>query len=79
MVAAQIAWCEECGSFECGQAHQAEHMGRELRLALRRLAESDRRAAWWRSQGETDAADRYAAEARSLREGLCESAAERER
>jgi NTP pyrophosphatase (non-canonical NTP hydrolase) len=38
----------------------------DLRLALRRLAESERRAAWWRSQGEADAANRYAAEAGAL-------------
>ena len=58
---------------ECGHLGQAERSGRELLLALRRLAESERRAAWWRSQGETDAADRYAAEARALRDAVGES------
>lgn len=69
---AQIAWCEECWSFDCGHVVQAERMSREFLLALRRLAESERRAVWWRSQGETEAADRYAAEARTLRDAVHE-------
>ncbi len=71
-MAADIACCDTSGSFDRGHVIRAERMGGELVLALRRLAESERRAVWWRSQGETDAADRYAAEARALREAVRE-------
>ncbi len=68
----ESVWCEERGSFDGGHLVRVERVGRELLLVLRRLAESERRATWWRSQGESDVADRYAAEARALREAVRE-------
>lgn len=56
-------------SFDGGHV-QVERVGGEPLLALRRLAESERRAAWWRSQGDTEAGDRYTAEAAALREAV---------